>query len=84
MLADPLFEASGIESSLRFTASSGDWRNSGTRLNVRRKSSERRVQSAEQSIGTPSHLCGFTPIESAHSHPAKSGRSSGHTAADPA
>ena len=28
---------SGIDSSLRFTASSGDWRNSGTRLNVRRK-----------------------------------------------
>ena len=55
----------------------------GTRLNALRKSSSRDVQRAEQSIGTPSHLCGLTPIESARSHPAKCGRSSGQTAADP-
>ena len=44
----------------------------------------RRVKNAEQSIGVSSHLCGLTPTESARSQPAKSGRSSGHTAALPA
>ena len=51
--------------SLRLTTSSSTRRYSGTRLNARRRSSGRRVRNTEQSIGTSSHLCGLTPIESA-------------------
>ena len=46
-------------------------RYSGTRLKAARRSSGRRVQSVEQSIGVSSHLCGLTTTESARSQPAK-------------
>src|SRR6516165_9313501 len=48
------------------------------------KDSGLRVQTAEQSIGVKSHLCGFTTTESARSTPSMHQRSSGQTAAEPA
>ena len=43
----------------------------GDEAEVSRNASGCRVQSVEQSIVTPSHLCGFTTIESARSQPEK-------------
>src|SRR6476620_2486173 len=59
-------------------------RYSGTYENASWNASGRRVQSAEQSIGVKSHLCGLTTIESARSQPSRHQRSSGQTAAEPA
>ncbi len=70
---------------MRFTpAPSSVRRYSGTRLNARRRSSGRRLQNSEQSIGVNIHLCAFTTSESARSTPANAQRSSGHTIALPA
>src|SRR3954469_15914432 len=59
-------------------------RYSGTYENASWNASGRRVQSAEQSIGVKSHLCGLTTTESAWSTPSRHQRSSGQTAAEPA
>ena len=55
-----------------------------TSANASWNASGRRVQSAEQSIGVKSHLCGLTTTESARSTPSRHQRNSGHTAAEPA
>src|SRR6476646_10011219 len=66
------------------TAASVAARYSGTSANVSWNTYGRRVQSAEQSIGVKSHLCGLTTIESARSQPSRHHRSSGQIAAEPA
>ena len=62
---------------------SGVRRYSGTRLNASRNASGRRKSRSEASNGVNIHLCGFTTIESARSHPANSPRCSGASAAAP-
>jgi len=68
----------------RAPAISGVRRYSGTRPNASRNVSGLRKRRSEASNGVNIHLCGFTTIESARSHPSNAPRISGTTAAAPA